>query len=92
MTQVSWGFRQGGIQPNKIKSNMQSSCSNPLSIREQPKEEGSFITQIKVQIFEPLFSLLPLCFLSYVPSAIYLAKKNIRKQGELMEYEKVRKS
>lgn len=26
-----------------------------------------------------------------MPSAIYLAKKNIRKQGELMEYEKVRK-
>lgn len=25
-----------------------------------------------------------------IPLAIYLAKKNIRKQGELMEYEKVR--
>lgn len=28
-------------------------------------------------------------FLSFIPTAIYLAKKNIRKQGELMEYEKV---
>lgn len=30
------------------------------------------------------------CFISFTPTAIYLAKKNIRKQGELMEYEKVR--
>lgn len=30
------------------------------------------------------------CWSFYIPPAIYLAKKNIRKQGELMEYEKVR--
>lgn len=30
--------------------------------------------------------------MSLLQTAIYLAKKNIRKQGELMEYEKVRKA
>lgn len=35
------------------------------------------------------FFLYCLCLCLCVPSAIYLAKKNIRKQGELMEYEKV---
>uniref|UniRef100_A0A3B4TRG4 Regulator of G protein signaling 11 n=1 Tax=Seriola dumerili TaxID=41447 RepID=A0A3B4TRG4_SERDU len=39
-----------------------------------------------------VFFLCCFCFTPYFPSAIYLAKKNIRKQGELMEYEKERYS
>ena len=40
--------------------------------------------RIQIMVSSELFS-----FLSFIPTAIYLAKKNIRKQGELMEYEKV---
>lgn len=45
------------------------------------------VEQLKANVISSSVLIVP----PFMSIAIYLAKKNIRKQGELMEYEKVRK-
>lgn len=51
----------------------------------------TYIYELVHHVHHVLIYYFSAAFVSYIPTAIYLAKKNIRKQGELMEYEKVQK-